>query len=85
MRKGLKNHSLILLVMGGGILSVYGITVNLPKWDFGRLLGVYISIFFVVSQLIAYFVFHEKINASVWLGGSLIILGGIALTIGQIK
>ena len=27
-----------LLVLGGGVLFSYGITVNLPTWDFGRLL-----------------------------------------------
>lgn len=51
-----------------------------PKWDFGRLLGVYIAVFFVVSQLIAHFFFDERIRKPMLVGGALIIAGGLVMT-----
>src|ERR1700760_1382575 len=39
------------MAAGALVLFTYGVTVNLPPWDFGRLLGVYVALFFVVAQL----------------------------------
>ncbi len=36
------------------ILFLYGWTVNSPPWDFGRLLGLYVVFFFVISQLLSW-------------------------------
>ncbi|MCC2669636.1 MAG: hypothetical protein K0Q72_2107 [Armatimonadetes bacterium] len=65
---------------GAVALVVYGFVVNLARWDFGRLMGVYIAIFFVVSQALAVVVFREKLHAPSLLGGALIIAGGLVLT-----
>ncbi len=62
------------------LLTTYGLVVNLPKWDFGRLMGVYIALFFIVSQVIAVAVYHEKVNTSILAGGALIVIGGLTLT-----
>ena len=67
-------------VIGILLLALYGIFVNLPKWDFGRLMGIYIAIFFLVSQAIAVFSFHENLKAPTLVGGALIIAGGLVLT-----
>lgn len=45
---------------GAVVLFAYGLSVNLPKWDFGQLMGFYIALFFVVAQVVAITVFHEK-------------------------
>ena len=45
----------LLWIAGGGlVLLTYGILVNTPDWHFGRLLGVYVVLFFVVAQLIGW-------------------------------
>lgn len=62
------------------VLFVYGVTVNLPPWDFGRLLGVYVSLFFVVAQLINFFAFGAKPSAPIIAGGVLMLTGGMVMT-----
>jgi small multidrug resistance family-3 protein len=62
VRWGIRGGQNIGFVLGAVVLFAYGLLVNLPKWDFGRLLGVYIALFFVVSQIVAYFFFHEKVK-----------------------
>ena len=40
---------LAFLAAGAIVFFAYGVTVNLPPWDFGRLLGVYVALFFLVA------------------------------------
>jgi small multidrug resistance family-3 protein len=65
--------------LGAGALAAYGLVVNLPRWDFGRLLGVYIAVFFVVAQIISVTAFRERLQLPTLLGGALIVAGGILL------
>lgn len=76
MRRGLAKHWVWLLV-GAAALVTYGLVVNLPRWDFNKLMGVYIAVFFVVGQIIAYVAFGNKSNLWVFAGGSLIVIGGL--------
>ena len=62
------------------VLFVYGIVVNLPNWDFGRMLGVYVALFFVAAQVISYLVFHQPPTMPVLLGGAFILAGGLIMT-----
>jgi len=62
------------------VLFAYGITVNLPPWDFGKLLGVYVAMFFVVAQVINYFWFEMKPSVPIFVGGALIVAGGMVIT-----
>jgi drug/metabolite transporter superfamily protein YnfA len=62
------------------ILFLYGWTVNSPPWDFGRLLGLYVVFFFVISQLISWLVFRQPPSATVLMGGALIVAGGIVIS-----
>ncbi|WP_040507314.1 hypothetical protein [Gluconobacter morbifer] len=71
----------LYLVAGGLVLWIYGVTVNLPDWDFGRLLGVYVALFFVAAQIVAYFGFGEVPSLPVCLGGVLIVSGGLLMTV----
>lgn len=68
------------MAAGAIILFAYGVSVNLPPWDFGRLLGVYVALFFVVAQLINLFAFGIKPGLPIYLGGLLIISGGMVIT-----
>jgi len=79
IRSGLQGRQAGFLI-GSLLLIAYGFVVNLSKLDFGKLMGLYIAIFFVVSQVIAITVFKEKLHAPTLLGGALIIAGGCVLT-----
>jgi small multidrug resistance family-3 protein len=79
-RAGLRGGRVGLLILGGVVLWLYGITVNAPGWHFGRLLGIYIAVFFVVSQVIAVGVFREPLSPPMLIGGALIVAGGLVLT-----
>ena len=69
-----------LLIVGGVVLFSYGVTVNLPPWDFGRLLGVYVTLFFIVAQLINWLGFGLKPTPAILVGGAFIIAGGLTIT-----
>ena len=68
------------LLLGGITLFSYGVVVNLPRWDFGRLLGVYVAMFFLAAQLINYFGFGQKPTISIIVGGTLIVAGGLVIS-----
>ena len=84
VRKGLQSRGLLqqveFILLGGLTLLGYGIVVNLPAWDFGKLLGIYVTLFFLVAQLINYFAFGQVPSISIWVGGALIVMGGVVIT-----
>lgn len=69
-----------MLLAGAVVLFAYGVTVNAPPWDFGRLLGVYVTLFFVVSQVVNMAAFGTKPDAPILVGGALIVAGGLVIT-----
>jgi small multidrug resistance family-3 protein len=79
-RWSLRGHRWIGFLPAAALLFAYGLTVNLPPWNFGRLMGVYIAVFFVVSQAVAVLVFHERLPAPTWVGGILIVAGGLVMS-----
>ena len=68
------------MAAGAVVLFAYGVSVNLPPWDFGRLLGVYVALFFVVAQLINLLAFGIKPGLPIYVGGLLILSGGMVIT-----
>jgi drug/metabolite transporter superfamily protein YnfA len=78
IRQGLERRT-SLIVCGALTLATYGILVNQGSLDFGRLMGCYIAVFFVISQLIAVILFHQVPSARTLLGGALIVGGGLAI------
>jgi drug/metabolite transporter superfamily protein YnfA len=87
VRRGLHGESLVwrfvLILLGGVVLMAYGVAVNLPPWDFGRLLGVYVALFFLVAQAINLLVFGVAPALPILLGGALILAGGAIMTFWQ--
>jgi drug/metabolite transporter superfamily protein YnfA len=87
MRSGLHNRTMTqrcgFFIAGGLILTAYGYIVNAPRWQFGRLLGVYVTIFFLVAQSIAWLAFAEKPSIPVIVGGLLIIAGGLIVSVAR--
>lgn len=71
---------ILALLAGTVALIAYGTLVNMSRWDFGRLLGVYVVLFFVLAQTIAKIRFGQSPSASIYLGGSLIVAGGMVIS-----
>ena len=67
------------MALGALVLFTYGVAVNLPPWDFGRLLGVYVALFFVVAQVINRVAFGVTPSPPVLVGGALIVGGGLVV------
>jgi small multidrug resistance family-3 protein len=83
IRSGLKGGGVLLMAMGAVVLVIYGFMVNLTSLDFGRLMGLYIAIFFVVAQLTAVLFFREKLQLPVLVGGVLVVGGGLTMAYWQ--
>jgi small multidrug resistance family-3 protein len=62
------------------VLALYGLLVNLPQWDFGRLLGAYVALFFVQAQVVAALRFGQRPTLPIMVGGALIVAGGLVIT-----
>lgn len=83
VRKGLRGSSLSFILIGFTMLGSYGIVVNTVKWDFSKLLGVYVAIFAIVSILFGRFVFAENIPKTTWLGLIVIVCGAMIIQFGE--
>jgi len=83
VRKGLRGHQLAVVAAGCLALGAYGLVVNLVRWDFSKLLGVYVAVFAVVSILTGRFVFRESVPPSTWLGLAIIVAGGLVIQFGH--
>jgi len=84
VRKGLRGSSLITIMMGCVMLGFYGVVVNTVKWDFSKLLGVYVAIFAVTSILFGRFIFRETVPFSTWAGLMVIVCGALIIQFGDI-
>ena len=67
----------LALVAGAVVLSTYGSVVNVPRWDFGKLLGAYVVLFFLMAQLLNRVRFHQSPTPPIYAGGALIVVGGL--------
>lgn len=83
IRRGLRGNRIGHVLLGFATLGCYGLLVNSIKWDFSKLIGVYIGFFALVSVLFGWIVLHERIPASTWLGLGLIIAGCSAIQFGH--
>ncbi len=87
VRHGLHSHSLAtrvgFMALGAIVLFAYAVSVNAPPWDFGRLLGVYVTLFFVVAQLINWLAFGVQPTLVIAVGGGFIVGGGLIITFWQ--
>lgn len=68
-------------VLGAASLACYGLVVNTPRWDFGKLLGLYVVFFFLVAQLLAKVRFGQSLSMPVIAGGTLIVAGGVVISV----
>ena len=63
------------------MLFSYGVAVSAPAWDFGKLLGVYVTLFFVVAQVVNFVFFHVRPDMATLVGGAFVVTGGIIITV----
>ncbi len=83
LRRGLIHSLWPWLLLGAVTLVAYGLVVNLNRSiDFGRLMGTYIAVFFLVSQLISVVFFAERPSLIRIIGGMLIVAGGLVIHLG---
>jgi len=71
----------LLFVAGAILLFGYGVSVNLAPVDFGRVVGLYIAILFIMWQIINFLVFRAAPVPPVIVGGLLIVVGGAIVTL----
>ena len=79
IRIALRSGRWWLFVFGAALVITYGTLVSFPRWTFSRTMGVYIAIFFLVSQTVAMVMLHEQIKLPAIVGGTLIVSGGLVI------
>lgn len=77
-RMGLRERPLYLAA-GALALFIYGVVVNQGRFDFGRLMGAYIAVFFLVSQVVSVAFFRDLPDYKTLAGGLLIVIGGAVI------
>ena len=83
IRQGLLRSGWQWMALGGAALVAYGFAVNATRAiRFGELMGLYIAVFFVVSQVLSFAFFAERPPMSLAVGGALIISGGFVIYFG---
>jgi small multidrug resistance family-3 protein len=83
IRKGLRNSSILPIALGFVMLGCYGLVVNMVRWDFSKMLGVYVAVFAVLSVGFGRIVFRESVPMSTWAGLIVIVLGGLIIQFGS--
>ena len=81
LEAGSAGRKLVLFAAGAVVLFAYGYAVNAPRWDFGKLLGIYVVFFFVVAQAISWAAFGQKPSLPILVGGAFIVVGGLIISL----
>jgi hypothetical protein len=66
----------LLFLAGAALLFGYGLTLNLAPIEFGRVIGIYVALLFIVWQVITFIAFRSLPSLSVLVGGALVVAGG---------
>ena len=69
-----------VVAAGGLLLLGYGTALNLAPVEFSRVAGLYIATLFVVWQIVNFVVFRGAPTAPIFVGGALIVVGGLVVT-----
>jgi len=83
VRMGLRGRGWPYVLAGCLMLASYGVIINLVKWDFSKLIGVYVAVFALVSTLTGRFLFEEHVPVSTWAGVGIIVLGAMVIQFGN--
>jgi hypothetical protein len=66
----------LLFFAGAVLLFGYGLVLNLAPLEFGRVIGVYVAVLFIVWQMINFIAFQALPSLPVLVGGALVVVGG---------
>jgi|SRR5580704_7028506 len=84
VRLGIYQHMgvvrLACFLGGATLLFGYASFLNTAPVDFARIVGLYLATLFVVWQIISFVVFKTLPELPIFLGGTLIISGGLIVT-----
>jgi hypothetical protein len=69
-----------LFLAGTLVLACYSLFLNSSRIDFGKLLGIYVVVFFIVAQILAKMQFNEAPTKPIYIGGAFITVGGLIMT-----
>ncbi len=56
-------------ITGALVLVCYSLFLNSSKIDFGKLLGIYVVLFFFIAQIVAKLQFHQSPSKPIYVGG----------------
>lgn len=68
-------------IAGTVVLACHSLFLNSSKVDFGKLLGIYVVLFFVVPQIVAKLQFHQSPSKPIYVGGAFITIGDLIMTL----
>ena len=71
---------LTFILVGAILLLGYGTSLNLAPVEFRHVVGLYIATLFVVWQIINFIFFRTLPNLPIFVGGRLIVIGGLVVT-----
>lgn len=68
------------VLAGATLLLGYGSFLNTAPVEFERVVGLYIATLFVVWQIVNFVFFRTLPGLPVWVGGALVVVGGLITT-----
>ncbi|WP_419803941.1 hypothetical protein [Terriglobus sp.] len=68
---------------GAVLLTLYGTSLNLAPVEFGKVVGLYVALLYIVFQVTNYIAFKAKPTLPVLVGGVLIVAGGLLTILWQ--
>jgi drug/metabolite transporter superfamily protein YnfA len=71
----------LAFLAGVAVMVAYGSLVNVPRWDFGRLIGAYVALFFLLAQVLNRVRFGQQPTAPIYTGGALIVAGALVIAL----
>jgi small multidrug resistance family-3 protein len=71
---------ILLFAIGGVMLFGYGTFLTSAPIDFGKLLGIYVVVFFLMAQLINFLAFQSRPTLPIIVGGAFIVTGGAIIS-----
>lgn len=83
IRRGMRTGGLLMVALGFLILGSYGISVNLLKADFSRVLGAYVGVFAVTSVLAGKLLFGDQVPTTTWVGLAVVLGGSLIIHLGS--
>lgn len=69
-----------IMAAGALLLFGYGLCLNLAPVEFRHVVGLYIATLIVVWQVINFISFRTSPDLPIWIGGTLIVIGGLIIT-----